>query len=403
MLFLIAWRNLWRRKSRSIIILLSVALGMWAGAFIVAIYYGMGNSRLRIAIDHEVSHIQIHHPKFADDQEAIFSFSEDSLNNILKEQQLIKSYSLRSVSPGMLANASGSRGVQINGIYADKENETRGLQQFVKEGDWFNTEENNRILVSRKLAGQLNLKIKSKIVLTVLDTAENITAGAFRICGIYETQNSSQDEQNVFILKKDLDKLIGTNGRVHEAAILLKNDKDLETENNYLKSILPNLKVETWMDISPETALVINSLDTYNMIFIGIILLALSFGIVNTMLMAILERMREIGILMALGMSKLRLFGMILLETLLLTIIGAPLGILAAYFTVAWLGQSGIDLTNIMGETLKDFGYAAIIYPQLPWHSVANIIQLVIIAAVLSALLPAWKAIRLHPVEAIQS
>lgn len=369
----------------------------------MAIYYGMGIGRLRIAIDNEVSHLQIHHPKFEDDQEAMFSFAADSMQGILTGQNLVKSFSLRTIASGMLANANGNQGVQINGVDAAAEDSTRGLQGFLVEGEFLNPAEKNRILIGRKLAKKLNIPIKGKVVLTLLDTANNITAAAFRVIGIYETQNAPKDEVNAFVLKPDLDRLLGTEGRAHEAAVLLKNDADLPLVFDHLKKQLPHLKIETWEEISPETALVISSLDTYNLIFIAIILLALSFGIVNTMLMAVLERMREIGVLMALGMSRLRLFGMILLETLLLTVIGAPLGILLAYATVAWFANVGIDLSAVAGETMKDFGYAAVIYPELPVYSVIKVLYLVFLAAILSALVPAWKAIRLRPVEAIRS
>lgn len=403
MLLLVAWRNLWRNRTRSLLILLSVAVGIWAGAFIMAIYFGMGNSRLRIAIDNEVSHLQVHHPKFKDDQEAKFNFSEDSLRHLLESQPLIKAFSLRTVTTGMLANASGSQGIQVNGIDTAAENATRSLRRFVVEGNFFDTTGRNPILIGRKLADKLNIPLKGKVVLTLLDTVNTITAGAFRVVGIYETANAPQDERNAFVLKSDLDRLIGTEGRAHEAAVLLNRDEDLQPAFTVLKNAMPGLKVETWEDISPETALVVSSLDTYNLIFIAIILLALSFGIVNTMLMAVLERMREIGVLMALGMSRLRLFGMVLLETVLLTMVGAPLGILAAYATVAWVGKAGIDLSTVAGDTMKDFGYAVVIYPELPLNSVGQVLYLVFIAALLSAIYPAWKAIRLHPVEAIRS
>lgn len=369
----------------------------------MAIYFGMGNSRLRIAIDNEVSHLQVHHPKFKDDQEAKFNFSEDSLRHLLESQPLIKAFSLRTVTTGMLANASGSQGIQVNGIDTAAENATRSLRRFVVEGNFFDTTGRNPILIGRKLADKLNIPLKGKVVLTLLDTVNTITAGAFRVVGIYETANAPQDERNAFVLKSDLDRLIGTEGRAHEAAVLLNRDEDLQPAFTVLKNAMPGLKVETWEDISPETALVVSSLDTYNLIFIAIILLALSFGIVNTMLMAVLERMREIGVLMALGMSRLRLFGMVLLETVLLTMVGAPLGILAAYATVAWVGKAGIDLSTVAGDTMKDFGYAVVIYPELPLNSVGQVLYLVFIAALLSAIYPAWKAIRLHPVEAIRS
>lgn len=403
MLTIIAWRNLWRNRTRSLIITTSVALGMWAGTFIMAIYFGMGEARLRIAIDNEVSHIQVHHPGFADDKEAKYNMPMDSLDQLFRQIPAIQAYSLRSVTTGMLATTSGSQGIQVNGVDPAAEQATRGMKNFVQEGDYLDSEKRNRVLVSTKLAQKLKLDIGNKIVLTLLDTANNITAGAFRICGLYHTNNAPLDELNVFVRKTDLDHLIGTAGRAHEAAILLHRDDALDSVYQQLKQALPQFRIERWQEISPETALVLSSLDTYSLIFIFIILLALSFGIINTMLMAVLERTREIGMLMAVGMNKLKVFGMVVLETIMLAVIGAPAGLLAAWLTTLGLGHTGINLGPVMGESLRDFGYAPVIYPVLPWHNVVQTTQLVLLTAVLAAIFPALKALRLKPVEAIRT
>ena len=402
MLFIIAWRNLWRNRARSSIIIISVALGMWAGSFINAVYFGMGKARLRIAIDHEVSHIQVHHPKFGEDQEAIFSMDADSLRLGLEGRPEIKALALRSVGAGMLATASGSRGIQVNGVNPAAEQATRNLAGFVRQGTYLDTTQRNRALVSTKLAEKLKLKIGNKIVVTLLDTAGAITSGAFRICGLYQSENAPQDELNIFVIKSDLDRLIGTTGRIHEAAILLQQDEYIATVQTAITQAFPHLKVERWQDLSPETDLILSSLDTYALIFIVIILLALSFGIINTMLMAVLERTRELGVLMAVGMNKQRIFGMVVSETILLAIIGAPLGLLASWLLVIWLSRTGIDLSVIMGEVMRDFGYATVIYPELPRHNVLQTIGLVLLAAMLAAIFPAWKALRLRPVDAIR-
>ena len=402
MLFIIAWRNLWRNRARSLIIIVSVALGMWAGTFINAIYFGMGKSRMRIAIDHEVSHIQIHHPKFSDDQEAKYSMDTDSLRTVLEKQSGVRAFSLRSVSSGMLATTSGSRGIQVNGVDPADEQATRNLAGFVRQGDYLNPEQRNRVLVSTKLAEKLNLDIGNKIVVTLLDTAGAITAGAFRICGLYQSENAPKDELNIFVVKSDLDRLIGSSGRTHEAAVILHEDNALHQIYSEVKQALPQMKVERWQELSPETDLIFSSLDIYALVFMSIILLALSFGIINTMLMAVLERTRELGVLMAVGMNKWRIFGMVVSETVMLAFIGTPAGLLAAWLTILWLNRTGIDLSVLMGEVMRDFGYATVIFPELPWHNVVQTLELVVLAAVLAAVFPAWKALRLRPVDAIR-
>lgn len=402
MLFQIAWRNLWRNPARSLLIALSVAIGIWSGAFIIAIYYGMGDSRLRIAIDHEVSHLQAHHPRFSDDRESQYYFDTDSVAVLLRRLPGIKSFSLRSIAPGMLATASGSQGVQINGITPADESATRALGSFVREGVYLDTTMHNPILVSGRLADKMHLKIGRKVVLTFLDTASNVTSGAFRVCGLYTSENAPLDELNVFLLKPDLDELLGLQGQAHEAAVLLHRDEDIDTVFAQLRAGLPALEIKKWQDISPETYLVVSSLDSYAIIYIVIILIALAFGIINTMLMAVLERTREIGVLMAVGMNKIRVFGMVMLETFLLTLIGTPVGLFAAWLFILWLGRAGIDL-SFAEQVMQDFGYGSVIYPFLPLGSVFQIIRLVVLTAILSAIFPALKALRLRPVEAIRA
>lgn len=402
MLLLIAWRNLWRHRTRSIALIASVALGVWAGAFIVSLYYGMGNERVRIAIEQEVSHVQIHHPAFRDDYDVAFNFDLDSVETAVRATPGLKAYSLRTNVQGMLANAAGSNGVQINGVDPATEDATRGLKVFVKNGTYFVDGKKNQVLVGKKLADKMKLAPGGKIVLTFQDQMQSITSGAFRIAGIYESANAPLDERNVYVRRADLEALLGTPGRGTEAAILLTGESELPAALDALRRKLPGLEVDDWRSISPETALVMSSLDISSIIIISIILLALAFGIINAMLMAVLERTREIGMLMAVGMTRLQLFGMVVLETLLLTLAGCPIGFAFAWLLNAWLSKTGIDLSGVAGNLMKGFGYGAVIYPDLPADKVWLILQIVFITALLASVFPAWKALSLRPAEAIR-
>ena len=129
---------------------------------------------------------------------------------------------------------------------------------------------------------------------------------------------------------------------------------------------------------------------------------ALAFGIVNTMLMAVLERVRELGMLMALGMRRRRVFVMIMLETMYLSTVGGPLGLLIGYTTIAYLGKRGIDLTDY-SEGLEAIGYDSILYPLLQPMDYVQIVIGVILTAFLASLYPAWKAIKLRPIDALHT
>jgi putative ABC transport system permease protein len=181
----------------------------------------------------------------------------------------------------------------------------------------------------------------------------------------------------------------------------LNNNEDQTAVKPELQKIFKGQLLRDWMQLSPELDLIINSFNLYMYIFIGIILLALSFGIINTMLMSVLERVRELGMLMAIGMNKPRIFFMIILETILLSLAGSPLGFLISYLTIYYFGVHGLDL-SVFSEGLSSFGYASIIYTELDPDFYFKIYFMTLFAALFASLFPAYKALRLKPVDAIR-
>lgn len=403
MLFVIAWRNIWRNKARSLVIISSVTVGLWAGVFIVALYNGMAADRIRIVVQEEISHLQIHHPAFLEDYEAQYIAGEATiLEKKIGELSGIKAISARSLTRGMLANANSSAGVLIIGIDPAAEAATTMLKEKMLEGDFFASGKRNPVLIGKKLAERFNITIGSKVVLTITDKDNNLTAGAFKVNGIYQSKNASLDEMNLYVQRQDLNALLATPDAVHEVAILLEKDEMLPTIQAKLQAILPDLKTENWRQISPESDLITSYTSQSAIIIVAIIMIALAFGIVNTMLMSVLERTREIGMLMALGMRKERLVAMIIGETCMLTMIGVPFGLLLAWTTVEWFSRKGIDISVFADEVMSDFGFSTVLYPVLPWDNVFQVVIIVICAALLASINPAIKTVRLKPVEAIK-
>lgn len=403
MLIQMAWRNIWRNKVRSLVIITSVSLGLVAGIFVLAMYEGMLQSRVRAVIETEVAHLQVHHPKFKDDYEARYSIELDTNQiEVLKQLQLVKAMARRSVTQGMLATSTGSSGVQVFGVEPKQENLVSQLESKLIDGRNFDSTKRNQTLIGKKLADKMQLKIGSKIVLTFTDREGTIVSAAFRVAGIYQTDNTPLDERNVYVKLADLNRLIGMNDEFHELAILLKSDNARESAKASLQKILDGYQVETWQEISPETRLMIETTNQYSVIFIGIIMLALAFGIINTMLMAILERSREIGMLVALGMNRARLFLLVLWETVLLTMVGVPFGLIAAWFIVGYYNNVGIDISGFSGEAMSGFGFSSMIRPEFPWSQLLMVIYIVIGTALFASVFPSYKALRLQPVDAMR-
>ncbi len=391
---ILAWRNIWRNKVRSLIIMCSVMVGLISGLFVLSLYKGILQERVRAVIDTEVSHIQIHHPKFKDDY--------DSVVRKVSTVPGVSSIAVRTVSHGMLMTGSGSTGLQIVGIDAEDENKVSNFNARIIEGKLFSPEKKNQIAIGKKLAAKMHLRPGSKVVLTFIDPENNIVSGAFRIVAIYKTDNAPRDERIAYVQRSDLNKLLSIGNAFHEVAVVLDHDERVSEAKAQIKRLFNTHLVETWSEISPETKLMIDTTDSYSNIFIIIIMLALSFGIINTMLMAVLERSKELGMLLAVGMNRLKVFGMILTETIFLTVTGMIPGVLLSWIIVQVYRGKGIDISSIGGMTMSEFGFSPVIYPDFPWEKMPDELVIVTGAALLSSLIPAIKAIRLKPVEALQ-
>jgi ABC-type lipoprotein release transport system permease subunit len=308
----------------------------------------------------------------------------------------------RSITNGMLATATGSAGVQINGVVPEKEYAASQLQKKIVEGKGFDSSKRNELLIGRKLAKKMKLRIGSKLVLTLTDTSGSIVSSAFRVAGIYQSDNAPLDERNVYVSITELNTLLGVHNSFHEIIILLQNDEILQQVQESLRKKYPAYKLESWKDISPETELMVNTTNQYSYIIMIIIMIALAFGIVNTMLMAILERSREIGMMVALGTSRLKVFLLVMLETVFLTLAGTPVGLLLSWIATTYFNKNGLDLSGMGREMMSSFGFGTTIYPEFPIDKLGAVLLIVMATAFLSCLFPAVKALRSSPVEALR-
>jgi ABC-type lipoprotein release transport system permease subunit len=306
---------------------------------------------------------------------------------------------------GMLASANNAVGVTAKGVFPDEENSDSTLSEQIPDtlGGFLPDDAKMPVVISKKTAEKLKVKLKSKIVFTFQDVHGDMQSIAFRVCGIFKTTNSMFDESTVFVRYGDVFDYTGLpEGAVHEAGVKVADLETCTLVTPQLKTMFPNLSVQNWEEINPTLSMSLAWTSMFGVIIIGIFLLALSFGIINTMLMAVLERTRELGMLGAIGMSKGRIFRMIMLETVFLTLLGSLAGIVLGAAIIAPSMYSGIDLSFLMEDLFEDYGFGSIVYPILDVQMFVQILVLVMLAGVLSAIYPARKALKLKSLEAIR-
>ena len=217
----------------------------------------------------------------------------------------------------MASTASGSSGIMVNGIQPSDQEKVSDISQLLIQGDYFKSDQPNQVVIGQQLADKLKVKLHSRIVLTLQTTAGDIVYGAFRVTGIFRTHDSEFDKQMIFVRNKDLQQLIGfPPGAASIITVLLHKTDDTKKITTSLEKQYPGLQVQSYIQLSPMMQVLSGTMQEVTLIFVGIILIALAFGIINTMLMAVLDRTREIGMLLSIGMKPSKVFGMIMLETI---------------------------------------------------------------------------------------
>lgn len=407
MIWIIAWKNIWRNKVRSLVVILAITFGLLGGVFSSAVMKGMAEQRMKEAVSRETAHIQIHNPKYIEDNEIKYTIDGESqkLAETLDTMPQVKAWSPRIKFLAMGNSANASTGIMIYGVIPEKEKAVSELWTMICDscGTYLNGEKPTQIVIGEALARKLNLKLRSKVVLTFQDAQGNLSGAAFRVCGIYRTNNSVFDEMNVYVNQQEIAQLLAMDpARSQEIALRLRDGETMDRVQQELAAGFPDLLVRNWKQIDPVTGMLADFLDVYLYMFMAIILLALGFGIINTMLMVILERTRELGMLTAIGMNKRRVFLMIMLESVYLSLTGAIAGMVLGYLLTIYTAWTGIDLSSL-AEGFEKLGYPTMLYPYLDLNFFITLTAMVIGIGILASIYPARKALKLNPADAIRT
>ncbi|MEX2088952.1 MAG: FtsX-like permease family protein [Bacteroidota bacterium] len=402
MLFGLAWRNVWRNRKRSLVLMTAIALGLSGGLFAVGVFVGIAESMVDSAIDRNLAHLQLHSHAY----KANAVINNDLPNaglliDSLKQLRTVRGVSGRGVFDGMASSPTANTGVQIIAVNPQDEAAVSSIGRKINEGTYFEEVRQNPVLVGRKLAENLNLRLRSKLVLSFSGKDGSIIFVACRVAGIFETESSLFDGGTVYLRHEELSGLTGGEKLVHEVAIRLQSAEQVSETLASVSVMFPNVAVESWKDLAPELKLSAELTGVTMLFFLGIILFALLFGITNTMLMSVMDRVREFGVLMAIGMKRARVFNLIVLETIILSLTGGVIGVIVGALMVRTFASVGIDL-SAFADGLSAYGISAVLYPFVPGEIYLQLSFLVIVTAVVAAVYPGFKATQMKPARAIR-
>ncbi len=398
----LAWRNLWRNHRRTLIMLSAISVGTWAMIFLTALTQGMVTDMVRQGLAVLPGHAQAHHPAFRDDPNIVnlLPIPDSELESRLVGGDFV-AWSTRINVPAFVASERETRGVTLLGIDPARERDFTFVELDTIDGRFLETADDTGVVIGRKLAETLETRVGKRIVVMSQSPDNEVADRGFRVVGVFRAELPSQEEDYVFVGKATVQKLLGVPDRVTEAVVFGNDFRNPEPVLGQLEGFVSadGVTAQSWKDLDVYLSTTLAAMDGFVLVWVIVIFLALSFGLVNTLLMAVFERIREIGVMLALGVKPAAILLQIVLESMLLLGIGLLIGNLLAFASVELISD-GIDI-SMVADGMEMMGATSRLVPDLRMQDVVLANGVVLLLGFFASLSPAWRASRYEPVEAI--
>lgn len=399
---LISWRNIWRNPRRTLIILTAVVIGAWSMLFFGSVSRGMMASMLSNSLNTLTGHIQIRTPEFRDDPVV-----ENRITDPLPIQTVLEKnlppgsrWTMRVEVGGVASNARNSQGISIVGIDTEKEPDISFYGDIMSQGRLLKPDDAHGIVIGQALADAFETRPGRKLVLMTQGADRETASRAFKIRGIFRAELAATEKQYVFITLAAAQELLGIGDSVTGFCIKVPELSAVDSTIQSIGGALPRGVVSLpWTELLPLLKGYLGMFDSFMLLWYVVVFAAMAFGLVNTMLMAVLERTREFGLLKALGMKPVWIVRGVLTECLMLLSVGLIVGNLSGFVTMQAL-SSGIDLSSL-AQGSAYFGMSNVIVPCLILKDIVAVNAVILLLGLLVCLYPAIKAGRITPVEAM--
>lgn len=378
----------------------ALGVGVSSMIWMTALMRGMVDQMVEDSIDNLSGHVQIHAPGFRDDPSVSNSMSPPStdLLDVLNSDDII-AWSTRLRLPAMLSSERQTLPVTIVGIEPARERGLSFIMDARMSGRMLTSPDDHAIILGARMVDKLETSPGKRIVMMTQDIDNQLADRGFRIAGVFDADTGSLETSYAFVGIDTLRAMLGCRDCVSEVSMRTHHYLGLDPLRKQLQSVSAQNEVLTWMELDPYAEAMLASANGYILVLLSVIFISLSFGLVNTLVMAIFERSREIALVHALGLSPSSIALMILLEASFLIATGMGIGNIIAYFSLLSV-QDGIDL-SIVSEGLDMFGMSSTLKPSILLTDIIMANLLVIILGLLACLLPAWRAARQAPAAAL--
>lgn len=401
-----ALRSVFRNPRRSMITASATAFGLAAYLFLYAFADGFFEQMIQNSTQQLSGHVQVMAKGHDVDLSPDLRIADSrALQRQLQERPEVEAAAPRVLLRAMVANPGKSLPVELVGIAPEQERAVTKLAGYMEQGTYVQSGETG-IVIGQKLAEELGARLGDKLVITVQQAGGDLASSAQAIRGIYRTGSDLFDTEYVFtdinaarrlggLLEDEVSRIVlRLSDRAESAALARTLNQSLPLTND-------GLEAQGWETLLPVVVQMVEMSQVDFYLILSVVFVVVAIGVMNTMVMSVMERTRELGVMLALGTRGVQLLLTIVFEAFFLAVLGMVAGTLAGGALVYWLNQAGIDLSSISGALETIPGITDRVYPVLMFDHVWLPSLLLFLCSVTVALYPAWRAARLDPVEAI--
>jgi putative ABC transport system permease protein len=405
LLIKLAWRNIWRNKRRSFLTLAAVTFAVLMAIGMRGIQLGTYALNIRTAVELFSGYLQIQEKGYNDTPKLSLCFSEgQKLKSALESTKGIQSYSSRVYADGLISFKDNSRGVAIFGIEPAKEKKVTTFVENIDSGQFFTSDSSNEIVLGSQLLKNLNARIGDKIVLLAQGFDGSLGNQKYEIVGTVRLGVQEMEATVVFMGLKAAQSLLAMGNKVNVIVIRANDLNNLNEIKNNLGAKLPNksLTVLPWNKVNPELQQAIQLDNISGILFLGILIVIVAFGILNTVLMSVTERFREFGVVLSIGMPQKKLTYLVYIETLFIALIGLIFGNLLGYFINYYLILHPIVFGGELKKLYELYHFLPELRSSLQISIFIYVSFSIIGISILSCLYPAYRVYKLEPLKGIR-
>lgn len=400
----LAWRNIWRHRRRTLIVVLSIGFTMMLLMFYDGLITGFEDAIYGNAIKVLGGNIQIHAIGYQDkaSQTPLLPVANDqAVVNTALAQPEVAAATRRINTGGLVSNREGSFAVGITGIEPDKELPVNLLAQHVAAGRFLTASDQDVVFIGKGLADAMNVAVGDRITLAGQATHSQMRQRTMTVAGIYDVGMPDLEKQTLYISLSEAQDLYGLSGQSTEVAITLKHIGQEPAVMDALRPSLTGYEITSWQTNFPELESAINTKGASMTLFGIIMMFIIGIGILNLLLMAVFERTREIGLLGALGLKPGQISNLFILEGLMMGVLGAAVGVVLGLLLNGAIGLVGMDFSAFTSMTTYMALVTGKIYPTLGLEQLASHVALVLVVTVLASYYPARQAALTEPATAL--